>query len=176
MWLHNPGVAEGWADLRQRLPVVCVPLCFCSSRCGSRRTTWFTRCWRGAGRHTETRRLTVTFPAPLLQFTLRQQPDDVVYTVLARGADAPTDGDAAALRDYFNLGSRLAPLAAGWAAADKRFRDVHPHIPGWAFAPASGSSRGAAGCTQFPAVGKCVGSGERLQRAASRAQTLNPKP
>lgn len=149
MWLHNPGVAEGWADLQQRQ----------------------------AGRHTETRRLTVTFPAPLLQFTLRQQADDVVYTVLARGADAPTDGDAAALRDYFNLGSRLAPLAAGWAAADKRFRDVHPHIPGGrAFAPASGSSRGAAGCTQFPAVGKCVGSGERLQRAASRAQTLNPKP
>lgn len=74
--------------------------------------------------------MTASFPASLPQFTLRQQPDDVVYRVLARGVDAPTGGDAAALRDYFNLGSRLAPLAAGWAAADKRFRDVHPHIPG----------------------------------------------
>ncbi len=65
-----------------------------------------------------------------LQFRLRQEADDVAYAVLARGADTPPAGDAAALRDYFNLDSQLAPLAAGWATADKRFRDVHPYILG----------------------------------------------
>ena len=54
------------------------------------------------------------------------------YTVLARGEGAHPAGDAEALRDYFNLGTRLAPLAAGWAAADQRFRDVQPYIPGMA--------------------------------------------
>ncbi len=54
----------------------------------------------------------------------------MAYAVLARGEDAPPEGDAEALRDYFNLGTRLAPLAAGWAAADARFRAVHPYIPG----------------------------------------------
>lgn len=63
-------------------------------------------------------------------FKLRQEADDVAYTVLARGKGADPAGDAAALREYFNLGTRLAPLAEGWAAADKRFRDVQPYIPG----------------------------------------------
>jgi hypothetical protein len=65
-----------------------------------------------------------------LQFKLRQETDDVSYAVIARGEGAHPAGDAVALRDYFNLGTRLAPLAAGWAAADKRFRDVQPYIPG----------------------------------------------
>jgi 8-oxoguanine DNA glycosylase, N-terminal domain len=65
-----------------------------------------------------------------LQFKLRQEADDVSYAVLARGDGAHPAGDAAALRDYFNLDTLLSPLAAGWAAADKRFRDVHPYIPG----------------------------------------------
>ena len=65
-----------------------------------------------------------------LQFKLRQEVDDVAYVVLARGDGAHPAGDAAALRDYFNLDTRLAPLAAGWAEADKRFRDVYPYIPG----------------------------------------------
>jgi 8-oxoguanine DNA glycosylase, N-terminal domain len=69
-----------------------------------------------------------------LQFKLRQEADNVAYLVLARGDGAHPAGDAAALRDYFNLDTRLAPLAADWAAADTRFRDVYPYIPGacWA--------------------------------------------
>lgn len=64
------------------------------------------------------------------QFKLRQEADDVAYTVLARGKGADESGDSTALWDYFNLDTLLSPLAAGWAAADKRFRDVHPYIPG----------------------------------------------
>ena len=65
-----------------------------------------------------------------MQYKLRQEADDIVYTVLARGDDAPPDGDAAVLRDYFNLETSLVPLAETWAAADERFREVAPHIPG----------------------------------------------
>lgn len=66
------------------------------------------------------------------QFKLRQAADDVQYAVVGRGTrpGAEEAGDAAALFDYFNLGTRLAPLAAGWAKADRRFRDVAPYIPG----------------------------------------------
>ncbi len=66
------------------------------------------------------------------QFKLRQAADDVQYAVVGRGTrpGAEEAGDAAALFDYFNLGTRLAHLAAGWAKADRRFRDVAPYIPG----------------------------------------------
>jgi len=61
---------------------------------------------------------------------MRQLEDDIEYTVLARGPDAPEDGDRAALEDYFNLHHRVGPMAAGWARADERFREVSPHFPG----------------------------------------------
>jgi intraflagellar transport protein 122 len=69
----------------------------------------------------------------LPQLKLRQEANDVVYTVVGRGPDAEQQGDAAALRDYFNLNTSLVPLAQQWAAADKRFCDVSPYIPGLAF-------------------------------------------
>ncbi|GLC39594.1 hypothetical protein PLESTB_000809200 [Pleodorina starrii] len=61
---------------------------------------------------------------------LVQLPDDVRYRVLARGRDASSADDAAVLRDYFNLDTRLSQLATGWAASCSRFRDVSPHFPG----------------------------------------------
>jgi 8-oxoguanine DNA-glycosylase Ogg len=61
---------------------------------------------------------------------LRQLAGDVEYLVLARGAGAAASGDAAALADYFNLSTPLAPLAARWAAADARFAALAPHLPG----------------------------------------------
>ncbi|PSC71264.1 N-glycosylase DNA lyase [Micractinium conductrix] len=84
---------------------------------------------------------------------LRQLADDVQYLVIARGAitqaaSLPASGagsaaatvehpaaaeaaaDAAALRDYFNLGTSLAELAPGWCAACDRFAAVHPLLPG----------------------------------------------
>ena len=61
---------------------------------------------------------------------MQQAPDDVLWQVVGRGAGADPSGDAAALADYFHLGTSLAPLAEGWAAADPRFRAVHPLLPG----------------------------------------------
>ncbi|KXZ55139.1 hypothetical protein GPECTOR_3g29 [Gonium pectorale] len=63
---------------------------------------------------------------------LRQTSTDVEYRVLARGsgAGAEPEGDGPVLRDYFNLDTRLADLAVGWAASCERFRAVSPHFPG----------------------------------------------
>ncbi|CAG9465666.1 unnamed protein product [Pedinophyceae sp. YPF-701] len=68
---------------------------------------------------------------------VRQLEDDVEYRVIARGpaaahADAgdPAPADHAAVVDYFNLGHCLAEMTCEWAAADERFRDVHPHFHG----------------------------------------------
>lgn len=73
----------------------------------------------------------------LLQFKLRQEADDILYTVIGRSCDATDADDAAVLHDYFNLSTSLVPLAAQWAAADDRFRDVSPYIPGLASYPAT---------------------------------------
>ena len=62
--------------------------------------------------------------------TLRQLPGDVEYRVLARGPGADPAGDAAALRDYFNLSASLAPLVEGWCAADARYAHIAPHFRG----------------------------------------------
>lgn len=64
------------------------------------------------------------------QVRMRQLDSDVQYSVVARGADAPPAGDAAALHDYFNLSHSLALLATGWRAADPHFTSVHSHFPG----------------------------------------------
>lgn len=61
---------------------------------------------------------------------LRQLPDDVQYQVVARGAGAAAAADAAALHDYFNLGTRLADLAPSWRAACPRYAHVHHLLPG----------------------------------------------
>ncbi|BDA51122.1 N-glycosylase/DNA lyase at N-terminal half [Coccomyxa sp. Obi] len=61
---------------------------------------------------------------------MRQEENDVLFRVLARGAGAVPCGDAAALHDYFNLGSRMADLTAHWAERDPRFRSIHPYFPG----------------------------------------------
>ncbi|GFR48120.1 hypothetical protein Agub_g9947, partial [Astrephomene gubernaculifera] len=86
---------------------------------------------------------------------LRQHPDDVSYRVLARCGDccspaspspapspspashspaaSPAASDHAALRDYFQLHVRLGGpggLAAVWAEACGRFRQVAPYFPG----------------------------------------------
>lgn len=61
---------------------------------------------------------------------MRQEENDVLFRVLARGAGAVPCGDAAALHDYFNLGSRMAKLTAHWAERDPRFRSIHPYFPG----------------------------------------------
>lgn len=61
---------------------------------------------------------------------LRQLEGDVQYRVIARGAGASPDGDAAALADYFNLSTSLAALVPGWAAACARYAAVTPHLPG----------------------------------------------
>lgn len=65
-----------------------------------------------------------------LQVQMRQEDNDVMFRVLARGAGALPCGDAAALHDYFNLGSRMAELTAHWAERDPRFRNIHPYFPG----------------------------------------------
>lgn len=64
------------------------------------------------------------------QVRLRQLADDVQYRVVARGAAAPLEEDAAALHDYFNLSTPLAGLAPGWAAACARYAAVAPLLPG----------------------------------------------
>lgn len=61
---------------------------------------------------------------------MRQEEDDVLFRVLARGTGALPSEDAAALHDYFNLGSRMADLSAHWAERDPRFRNIHPYFPG----------------------------------------------
>jgi len=61
---------------------------------------------------------------------MRQLAGDVAYRVAARGPGAPAAGDDAAVRDYFNLATPLAPLRARWAAADARFAALTPHLPG----------------------------------------------
>ncbi len=61
---------------------------------------------------------------------MRQEEDDVLFRVLARGDGALPGEDAAALHDYFNLGSRMADLSAHWADRDPRFRNIHPYFPG----------------------------------------------
>ena len=61
---------------------------------------------------------------------MRQEENDVMFRVLARGAGAVPSGDAAALHEYFNLGSRMADLTAHWAERDPRFRRIHPYFPG----------------------------------------------
>lgn len=61
---------------------------------------------------------------------MRQHDSDVSYRVLARGPAAPPEGDAAAIADYFNLGTSLAALRAQWSKADDRFAAVTPYLPG----------------------------------------------
>jgi hypothetical protein len=61
---------------------------------------------------------------------MRQLADDVQYRVLARGACANPAGDAAALADYFNLGTQLAELAPAWRAACPRYAHVAALLPG----------------------------------------------
>ena len=61
---------------------------------------------------------------------MRQEEDNVLFRVLARGDGALPSEDAAALHDYFNLGSRMADLSAQWAESDPRFRSIHPYFPG----------------------------------------------
>ena len=61
---------------------------------------------------------------------MRQEEDDVLFRVLARGDGALPSEDAAALHDYFNLGSRMADLSTHWAERDPRFRNIHPYFPG----------------------------------------------
>ena len=80
----------------------------------------------------QSRRCPCRAPAhlPATQVALRQLEGDVEYRVLARGGAACPSRDAEALRDYFNLGTSLSALAAGWAAADARFAAVHPHLLG----------------------------------------------
>ena len=40
------------------------------------------------------------------------------------------NGDAEALRDYFNLETRLGLLAEQWARRDARFAAISPYFPG----------------------------------------------
>ena len=61
---------------------------------------------------------------------MRQQEADIHFRVLARGAGADPEQDAAVLHDYFNLGIRLAELTPAWAHADPRFRSITPYFPG----------------------------------------------
>ena len=65
-----------------------------------------------------------------MQVRVRQEEDDVLFRVLARGAGARADQDAAVLRNYFNLGIRLAELTPAWAHCDPRFRSIAPYFPG----------------------------------------------
>lgn len=61
---------------------------------------------------------------------VQQTEEDVQYRVLARGPDTPAAEDAAALHDYFNLGTNLLQLSEAWAAADPRFAHIQQYIPG----------------------------------------------
>ena len=54
----------------------------------------------------------------------------MAWRVVARGGGADPAGDAAALAEYFNLGTRLADLSPGWAAACSRYAAVAPLLPG----------------------------------------------
>ena len=64
------------------------------------------------------------------QVHLKQAEDGVVsYHVIARGQDAPSQDDAAVLRDYFTLETSLSGLSQGWTA-DARFRSVYPYFTG----------------------------------------------
>lgn len=61
---------------------------------------------------------------------VQQTEEDVRYRVLARGPGTPAAEDAAALHDYFNLGTNLLQLSEAWAAADPRFAHIQQYIPG----------------------------------------------
>lgn len=53
-----------------------------------------------------------------------------MYRVLARGSGPDPKEDAAALHDYFNLGTSLSELSRHWAQQDPRFRALRPCFPG----------------------------------------------
>jgi N-glycosylase/DNA lyase len=78
--------------------------------------------------------MSCAFPRAL-QVCLRQLPDDVQFRVVGRAGQTDEAADAAALRDYFNLGVRLEALSEQWAAADARFRAVQPFFPGARLVP-----------------------------------------
>ncbi len=61
---------------------------------------------------------------------MQQTEQDVLWRVVARGQEAASTGDAAALADYFNLGVCLAERAAEWATRDERFSRLRPFFPG----------------------------------------------
>lgn len=61
---------------------------------------------------------------------MRQEEDDVVFRVLARGAGALPSEDGAALHNYFNLDSRLGDLSRHWTERDPRFHSIQPYFPG----------------------------------------------
>tara|TARA_B110000240_G_scaffold26593_1_gene27539 strand:- start:3497 stop:5059 length:1563 start_codon:yes stop_codon:yes gene_type:complete len=62
--------------------------------------------------------------------SLRQAPTDVLYRVHCgpHGSTQSTDHDAIA--EYFNLAVNLSDLSQQWAAADVRFRNLQPYLPG----------------------------------------------
>ena len=65
-----------------------------------------------------------------MQVRLRQEEDDVLWQVLARGPGAPASKDSAVIKNYFNLHSSLAEMSEGWAAQDPRFKLIAPYFPG----------------------------------------------
>ena len=64
------------------------------------------------------------------QFHLRQVDTGTVhYRVVARGQACSPSGDAAALRNFFTLDTKLAEVGRKWSQ-DARFRAVAPHFQG----------------------------------------------
>jgi hypothetical protein len=61
---------------------------------------------------------------------VQQEQADVAYQILARSPAAQTAQDAAIVHDYFNVGTRLQPLAASWAKQDERFGKLWNSIQG----------------------------------------------
>lgn len=72
-----------------------------------------------------------------IQVVLQQHDTDVAYRVLARAPGLSAHEEAELIHDYFNLSTKLAPMATRWSESDTRFSTLHKLIQGTGL-PASG--------------------------------------
>lgn len=61
---------------------------------------------------------------------LQQHDTDVEYKVLARAPGLSELEEADLIHDYFNLSTKLTPLATMWSEVDTRFSTLHKLIQG----------------------------------------------
>ena len=65
-----------------------------------------------------------------MQVHLKQQDDGIVhYCIIARGSGCSTTEDAAALRNFFTLDTKLSEVGKAWSQ-DARYRAVAPYFQG----------------------------------------------